>query len=259
MIEKMIESMKARILSTSVEKVDSDPFAALCRADRRERRMHHPLSGSLIWIVGCAGSGKSEASHAFQKKAADAGMRSVTFANHGGFAHRWEDVVHLDLMPNDDVSDHEDRRIASAVRQGAAHTFITVPILMKTAASDFDRILVEIEAWIDRWDHEPLVVVIRESDFLLTLRPDLVRPLAEKVALTGGRLLIEAYDYAQRISPLVREGDEILLGRSVDTSRLGVSGKLIKDIQSLREGEFFLKRGDGWVPVEPPYVPPESC
>lgn len=259
MIEKMIESMKERIVSAAFEKVDSDPFAVLGRGDRQELRMRHPLSGSLIWIVGCAGSGKSEASHAFQKKAADAGMRSVTFANHGGFAHRWEDVAHLDFMPNDDVSDHEDRRIASAVRQGATHTFVTVPVLMKAADAAFARLLVEMEVWIDGWDHEPLVLVIRESDFLLMLRPDLVRPLAEKVARTGGRLLIEAYDYAQRISPLVREGDEILLGRSVDTSRLGVSGKLIKDIQSLREGEFFLKRGDGWVPVESPYVPPESC
>jgi hypothetical protein len=256
MIEKMIESMKARILSTTVEKVDSDPFAVFGRGDRRERRTRHPLSGSLIWIVGCAGSGKSEASHAFQKKAADAGMRWITFANHGGFAHRWEDVAHLDLMPNDDVSDHEDRRIASAVRQGAAHTFITVPILMETAASDFDRILVEIEAWIDGGDHERLVVTIRESDFLLTLRPDLVRPLADKIARTGGRLLVEAYDYDERISALVRDGDEILLGRSFSVPLEAMSAVAVEDLQRLREGEFLLKRGGGWIPVEAPYVRP---
>jgi len=259
MIKSIKQTWGARPLKGAFGARSAAPFQVRGRGDWRDRRRSYPLSGDVIWIVGCAGSGKSEVSHAFQKKAADAGMRSITFANHKGFASRWEDVSYLKFFPDNLASGHEGRVIASAVRQGAAHTFVTVQTLSKAADSAFDRLLVEIERWIDGWDHEPLAVVIRDSDFLLMLRPDLMRPLAEKVARTGGRLLIEAYDYAQRISPLVREGDEILLGRSVDTSRLGVSGKLIKDIQSLREGEFFLKRGDGWVPVEPPYVPPESC
>jgi hypothetical protein len=259
MIKRIKETWGARPLKGAFGARSAAPFHVRGRGDWRDRRRSYPLSGDVIWIVGCAGSGKSEVSHAFQKKAADAGMRSITFANHKEFAFRWEHVAHLEFFPDNLVSGHEGRVIASAVRQGATHTFVTVPVLMKTAEAAFARLLVEIEAWIDGWDHEPLVLVIRESDFLVMLRPDLVRPLAEKVARTGGRLLIEAYDYARRISPLVREGDEILLGRSVDTSVLGVSGKLIKDIQSLREGEFFLKRGDVWVPVEPPYVPPESC
>ena len=236
-----------------IEHRQERPELALRSDSRHQHAAPHALRKSLLRVHGAAGSGTSSLGRALQARALRAGYRAITITDHFDPHCSWHErdgvvVDTSELRRTEEQAIY--RSFCSEIRgKSRSLTFLIPSLQLKSGWTQiFIDLLLRALAHTDLSD---TVIFIDRHTWIVDHCPEKIDHLNEALKRRNCRIIATSNNSfgtggSSQFSDCTPS--DVLQGRSVDSSAFPSLDPF--ELQLLIEGEFLLKSGDEWLPVQ---------